>query len=288
MPDKRFARTIDDVVESSLTFSDHPEYWREAVGSSPKYFTHIVEQGRHCFGLSKYCAFRNVEVRQYVSRLRNTTNGNITQRHISKLADTTWTPYSKSNPQIRRAFVEWIHSFFPKYQLNNASFISLSRNGTTSERRRRKPSVISPDNLQKKLRRQTEIGRVGELIALKHEIERLRKAGIPNPEECVEHVSLVNSAAGFDIWSRPSKTSVRFIEVKASTSTADTFFITKNEVDTLKEHGSDAFLYFVFVKDISKREGKVVSELQDPIKHFESNGSLEPILFRAELDNTEK
>jgi hypothetical protein len=285
MPDKRFVESIDDIIESTINFTDHPEYWREAVGSSPKYFTHIVENGRHCFGLSKYSAFRKIEVSQYISKLRNTSNGNITQKHISKLTGTSWAPYSKTSPDIRQAFTEWIHGFFPKYQLNKASFISLDQNKSAyTQRPRRKHSFISPDDLQKKLRRQTEIGNAGEYIALKYEIERLRKTGIRNPEEYVEHVSKLNSAAGFDIWSRPSKTSVRFIEVKASMSDSTSFFITKNEVDTLKEHGSEAFLYFVHVKDVDNRIGEVIAELQDPIKHLESAGSLEPTLFHSELN----
>lgn len=283
MPDERFAKNVDELIESTLSFFDQPEYWREAVGSSPKYFTHYLDNGLHYFGLSKYCAFRNVQVRQYVSRLRNTTNGNITQKHISKLAGVSWVPFSRSKPEIRRAFSEWIHGFFPAYRLTNASFITLATNAQTLSRRDKKPSAISPDHLQKKLQRQTVIGKVGELIALRYEIARLQKLGIANPKECVDHVSKRNSAAGFDIWSRASKTTVRFIEVKSSTTDSDSFFITKNEVDTLRDHGSDAYLYFVLVKDIDKEDGEVVLELRNPIKVLESSSLLDPILYRAEL-----
>ena len=284
MPDQRFARNIADLIESTITFSDHPEYWREAVGSSPKYFTHYLDKGRHRFGLSKYCAFRDVPIQQYVSRLRNTTNGNVTQRHISKTVGLRWNPFAKSTPEVCQAFSQWIHTFFPAYRVQKASFITLINGGSQAHPQRRRPSAISPHDLQKKLSRQTKVGNVGELIALKHEIHRLKQMGIPHPEECVEHVSKLNSSAGFDIWSRPSRTSVRFIEVKSSTSASDSFFITKNELDTLREHGSDAYLYFVFVRDIDESQGEVVLELPNPVEHLESHGSLEAVLFRAELD----
>src|SRR5437879_3590561 len=113
MTDKRFVRNIGELIESTMNFFDQPEYWPDAVGTSPKYFTHYIEGDTHYFGLSKFCAFRNVQLHDYIMRLRNTTNGNITQRHITKIAGIKWIPFSNVQPIVGTIFTGWIHNFFP-------------------------------------------------------------------------------------------------------------------------------------------------------------------------------
>jgi hypothetical protein len=283
MTDERFVESINELVSSTLAFAESPEYWREAVGSHPKYFTHYLEGKYHRFGLSKFCAFKGISLEAYVTHHRRTTDGGVTQKHISKVAGVRWKPYLGVNPVIQREFKLWIESFFPHYDPREASIISLSLGQRKLNARRGRKIQLSPGDLAKKLERQTKVGQIGEKIALAYEIGRLARAGVDQPEEKVDHVAKRNVAAGYDIWSHPAGRETRFIEVKSTTGKIEEFFVTSNEISTLNTHGKSAFIYLVAVTDIERKQGHVRAEIQDPIRFLKKGGTLKPVLFKATL-----
>lgn len=177
MTDKRFVYSIDDLIDATLAFAESPEYWREAVGSHPKYFTHYLGGKFHRFGLSKFCAFRGISLEAYVTHYRRTTDGGVTQKHISKVTGVRWKPYSLVNPVIQREFEQWIESFFPHYDPREASIISLSLGQGKKKAPQGRKIQLSPGELAKKLERQTKVGQIGETIALAYEINRLALCG---------------------------------------------------------------------------------------------------------------
>jgi hypothetical protein len=127
--DSRFVDGVDELVHSVLRFMETPTLWREAVGNHPKYFVHYQHGARHCFGLSKFCAFRNLTMQAYLADIRYTTKGVITQQHISEITGQQWVPLGKVASPISTAFVSWFTGFFPHYDLNQISIISLGSGG---------------------------------------------------------------------------------------------------------------------------------------------------------------
>jgi hypothetical protein len=279
MTDYKFVDTIDELTYSTLEFYDKPEFWKAALGSAPKYFVHFQNNEKHIFGLSKFCAFKNITVEDYLTDYRHKTDGGTTQKHIAWLTAKGWIPRNKIDNDIRQSFDNWISEFFPNYNLDNASFISISKLGKVKRKRNKK---ITPDELQNKLKIQKEIGEIGEDIAMKFEIQRLSEHGIKNSDKYVDQVSKMNSAAGYDIYSS-TKNEIRYIEVKSSLNDNQDFIITENELQTLETLGIEAFIYMVHITDLVKRKGKVLQILKDPIKILKDNGTLIPIAYKAEI-----
>lgn len=125
MQDPRFIETIDNLKSSVIEFSTKPELWRNAVGPAPVYFVHLEHKGSHLFGLSKFCAFKDISIESYIYDKRHKTHGGTTQKHISKLTGLEWLPIDKADRSVKNAFTLWIHSFYPTYYLNKASLISI-------------------------------------------------------------------------------------------------------------------------------------------------------------------
>lgn len=281
--DCKFVDTIDELTDSTLEFQDKPEFWKPALGSGPRYFVHVNDNGTDAFGLSKFCAFKNITIEDYLKTYRYKTDGGTTQKHIAWLTGQDWTPRVKIDNDIKKSFDSWISQFFPNYNLDNASFITLTKTGKA---KRKREKLVSPKVLQDNLKLQGEIGQVGEEIAMSFEIQRLKDQGITNPDKYVDQVSKRNTAAGFDIYSS-TKDETRYIEVKSSLNDNPDFFITENEVQTLETMEQEAFLYLVHITDLTKKEGQVFKVLSDPIKQLRDNGTLKPIAYRAEI-NKEK
>ncbi|MDQ1151195.1 hypothetical protein QE382_003179 [Sphingobacterium zeae] len=273
---------IDTEKELSLSISEFfnkPQFWKDAIGNSPKYFVHMYNGDRDFFALSKFCAFRNVTVEDYITKFRYETNGTDAQRHISRLMKRQWMPMIEVSDRVREAFTKWIRGFYPSYNLNNASIISIENIMEISSS---KCKFISPATLEDMLRIQREIGKVGEQIAFEYELNRLRENGIKNPQAYIEHTSKINSAAGFDLTCS-LKDDYRFIEVKSSFGNSLDFYITENEIKILEELGENAYIYFVRISDLEKSKGIVIRIQKNPILTLRKNGILKPILFRAEF-----
>lgn len=275
----KFVDTIDELTDSTFEFHDKPEFWKAALSSGPRYFVHVKDNGTHIFGLSKFCAFKNITIEDYLTRYRYKTDGGTTQKHIAWLTGKDWMKRSKIDNEIRESFDNWISEFFPNYNLDNASFITLTKTGI---KQRKKKKLVSPDDLQDKLKLQGEIGQVGEEIAMAFEIQRLKEYSTKTSDRHVDHVSKRNLAAGYDIYSSTKK-ETRYIEVKSSLNDNPEFFITENEVQTLESLGQEAHLYLVHITDLTKKQGNVFQILSDPIKKLKDSGTLKPIAYKAEI-----
>lgn len=262
-----------------------PEYWRAAIGNSPKYFVHVAEGNESLFGLSKFCAFENISLQDYVAIHRRRTGGGTTQKVIAKLCQQQWIPLKQCSPKMRRAFITWFNEASDgRLGLENIHIISLAGVRTESELSAKNPLPISPAELAERLKKQAEIGRVGEAIALRYEMMRLKSRGAKDAEKFIEHVSLKNAAAGFDIRSEYAR-EARYIEVKSSTKPGSGFYISPNEKRALTAHGLESYLYLVHVTDIKNESGEVVLEINNPFAKDKSKLSLTPALYYAELTN---
>jgi hypothetical protein len=114
-----------DLINSVRRFMEEPTLWRDAVGSSPLYFVHYQDGQNHLFGLSKFCALKNISLADYVQGVRRDFNGGITQKHISKITGQSWIPLDEVNSDIRSAFVAWFSGFFTGSDINALNRISI-------------------------------------------------------------------------------------------------------------------------------------------------------------------
>jgi hypothetical protein len=126
MPKGDFVESVADLLDAVQCFMGSPADWREAVGTHPKYFVHCQKHSQHYFGLSKFCAFKEMSLADYIAEYRYTTEGTTTQKHISKITNQSWIPLAKVNRTVRHEFKAWFEKFFTStYDLSQISLISL-------------------------------------------------------------------------------------------------------------------------------------------------------------------
>lgn len=271
-----FIKNTKELADSVQAFMASPEYWRDAIGSNPKYFVHLQRDKKALFGLSKFCAFHDISLEDYVLGLRSTTGGGKTQKHIKKICNTEWIPLSATSSDLQEQFGAWFESItYGRIGYEQIHIISINDKTNVQKNKRR---VVTPEELQNRLAAQNEIGAAGEEIAMAHEINRLRALGVAAGKEDIVQVSLQNVAAGFDIRSKYRK-DIRYIEVKSSMSVGGAIYVSPNELSTLKKFGNSAYLYVVHVTDIKKKEGKVIIELKNPFNDGQDTDWLKPCLF---------
>jgi hypothetical protein len=279
-----FIKNTKELAASVQAFMASPEYWRDAIGNNPKYFVHLHQNNKAFFGLSKFCAFRDISLEDYVVGLRSTTGGGKTQKHIKKICNTEWVPLSSTSSELQKQFREWFESITGgRIGYEQIHIITINDKINVEKDKRRQ---ITPEELQNRLAAQNKIGAAGEEIAMRHEINRLRALGVAAGEADVVQVSLQNVAAGFDIRSKYRK-DIRYIEVKSSTSVGGAIYVSPNELSTLKKHGDSAYLYVVHVTDVRKKEGKVIIELKNPFNDGQDTDWLKPCLFAGVPPNDE-
>ncbi|WP_091409870.1 DUF3883 domain-containing protein [Friedmanniella luteola] len=114
--------------------------------------------------------------------------------------------------------------------------------------------------------RNAELGRAGELLALRHEKDCLQAAGRSDLAERVTHVAVVEGdSAEYDIRSFTPDRSHRFIEVKTTRGAASTaFFVSPNQVAFSEDHSANYVLLRIFA----------YSESTDSARFYESTGPL--------------
>jgi hypothetical protein len=122
----KYIENVEDLRESVKQFMKSPELWRDAIGSHPRYFVHAKIRGKHSFGLSKFCMFKEIDLFEYVSNKRYETDGGTARRHISKICAQDWITINGINSKIRNEFESWFSIFYPSgYNLDKISIISL-------------------------------------------------------------------------------------------------------------------------------------------------------------------
>jgi hypothetical protein len=156
---------------------------------------------------------------------------------------------------------------------------------------------ITEAELKLRLQCESEIGDIAETIVLKNETDRLRELGCTLEAEFVNRISKIDVAAGYDIASFngkcPGLLHDRLIEVKGSTRQEIEFYISRNEVEKAREHGSKYWIYFVSRIDIKTgKSDKEIIKINDPTKNImsSSNFIVEPELFsvKRSLDKNNK
>lgn len=271
-----FVTNTVELADSVRAFMDAPEYWRDAIGNHPKYFVHVEGSTEQLFGLSKFCAFRDISLEDYITGLRRTTGGGTTQKHLSRVCGKEWTPLMSTPRQLQEEFRKWFNELTEgKLSINDIYLLTVDLEAKPRARIKR---IVSPEELQRRLAAQTNVGHIGEVIALAHEKARLLSLGATKVTIDLQQVSLVNTAAGFDIRSAYKK-KIRYIEVKASTSIDSAIYVSPNEIATLQKHGQSAYLYIVHVTDVRKRVGTVIREIQNPFESGQETAWISPVLF---------
>lgn len=125
---------------------------------------------------------------------------------------------------------------------------------------------ITQKELEERIRKQAEIGELGERLVMRYENNRLLSIG--HEQKC-NHVSQVDCGAGYDIESYnecTSKTINRFLEVKSTTGFRNsmTVFLSRNEFETAVVLGP---LYSLMLVRIGEKTARVV-EIPSPIERL--------------------
>ena len=147
----------------------------------------------------------------------------------------------------------------------------------------RKRTPLTPEEDEQRRKKQADNGLRGEVLAKKYEISRLKDLGCPKPDDYVDHIALKDTGAGYDlvsVWDSET----RYIEVKAGESKINSFFISSNEVETLKQLGDRGWIYLV---DLSK-EGDLmncVTEISNAGEKLTRKDALKPTQYRATLQS---
>lgn len=138
---------------------------------------------------------------------------------------------------------------------------------------------ISPEHLQQLQHRAQQIGNFGEDFVLEHERNTLREAGRDDLAEAVEYTAKTDVSAGYDILSFSIDGTKKYIEVKTTVTTYQTFEITLNEWEKAKEYGSQYWIYRVCNAEASS---PTINKLQDPFAlHLEGKLILRPTTFQV-------
>lgn len=139
---------------------------------------------------------------------------------------------------------------------------------------------ISPEEDEKRRRKQAENGAEGEESARLFEIERLRDLKCPDPAAYIDLVAKKDVGLGYDILTTWQET--RYIEVKTSASGSDVFFISSNEVEVLTNYKNLAWIYLV---DLTKKDDirNCIRTINDPGDKFNKEIKLVPNQYVASL-----
>jgi hypothetical protein len=141
---------------------------------------------------------------------------------------------------------------------------------------------ISPEEFKKQRAKWEDIGLMGEQFIVQLERQRLLEAGRPDLAEAVQHVSLYNCGAGYDILSYELDGRPRYIECKSSVGNSMKFEITSNEWEKAKKYREQYYLYRVINADEPDKRDCFV--IQDPYGKFEGGELiLKPSSFTASL-----
>jgi len=119
----------------------------------------------------------------------------------------------------------------------------------------RKRFQLSLGKFLKIIQKQDKISKAAELEIIKYEKKRL--FDFPNLAKKVEHISVKNVLAGYDIKSytenvRSGNHLPRYIEVKVVSVIDYRFFWTRNEIECAKLYGKNYYLYLIPVLSSNK------------------------------------
>ncbi|MGI6588950.1 MAG: DUF3883 domain-containing protein [Peptococcia bacterium] len=144
--------------------------------------------------------------------------------------------------------------------------------------------TMSPDELEKILKRQKEVGYIAEMLVIEYETEKLRKCGKGYLVNSIDWVSQRDCTAGYDIRSFNENGDVIYIEVKGTSGDCNQFEITKNELEKAKQLKETYFIYRVMYVD-SQKKPEIV-KLCDPFNMIEQGEvKITPAVFLMQYKN---
>ena len=140
---------------------------------------------------------------------------------------------------------------------------------------------LTLDDLEKRLARQREVGALGEDVAFRHEYLRLSLLGCDKPNNHIKKHSEDDVGAGYDLSSEFNG-EIRFIEVKSSVISNESFFLSENEKITLAELGESAYIYLVKIDELDQKNSMVVNEIRNPMT--DPKLILEPVAYKVTVN----
>ena len=123
-------------------------------------------------------------------------------------------------------------------------------------------NTFTPEQLERQLKLQKEIGLKGEQIILDYEKKQLTELGLYNYAQNVRWVAQEDCKAGYDILSFDESGNKKYIEVKSSTGNVDKFYMTKNEIETAERFGGEYYIY----KVNNMMSKPFITKINDPYK----------------------
>lgn len=147
-----------------------------------------------------------------------------------------------------------------KFMLVNPITKTVVENAEVDKKRLQRETFTAKKVDWDKIRdRNNEVGDQGEEFVMEFEIDRLSEEGFSNGKEVVQHLSrLQGDGLGYDISSINSDGTIRFIEVKTTTSEMNTaFYMSKNEKKFFEVYGEQAYIYRVYNFNRETRNGEV-------------------------------
>ena len=151
----------------------------------------------------------------------------------------------------------------------------------TNDNEKKQHRKLTLDDLEKRLARQREVGSLGENVAFRHEYLRLSLLGCDNPNNYIKKHTEDDVGAGYDLSSEFNAIK-RFIEVKSSVISNESFFLSENEKITLAELGESAYIYLVKIDDLDQKNSMVVNEIRNPMT--DPKLILEPVAYKVTVN----
>jgi len=161
--------------------------------------------------------------------------------------------------------------------------IDLYLNAESQSQTSETEAGLSPDAFKKKREKWEYVGLLGEEFVLEMERRRLIESGRGDLAEGVQHVSLYDCGAGYDIKSYELNGRPRYIECKTSVGDSMRFEVTRNEWDKAKKFRAQYYLYRIL--NIEKVSTRSIIVIQDPFGKFEEGElNLVPSTFTVTLE----
>jgi hypothetical protein len=139
----------------------------------------------------------------------------------------------------------------------------------------RNPMRIKLNNTENE---NTKVGNFSENLAIQHEKNRLSSAGFPSLAMLVEHISIVDQSAGFDILSfsgiEPQPNKHIFIEVKSTVKEDFGFYWSFNEMNVAKIEADNYWIYGYTNVDIQNKYADGPIRIQNPLINLSGLGYL--------------
>lgn len=125
-----------------------------------------------------------------------------------------------------------------------------------------------------------ELGEAGEELVFNEEKKKLEKLGMIDLANNVEHISLTDDGAGYDILSFDEEGNEIFIEVKTTKNGIKTdFFISPGEMKFSEQNKDKYFIYRVYNYDTEAKRGNFYIKKGSVAENFE----LSPTGFKVSI-----